>query len=70
MNIDWSRAPKKARYWAMDRNGEAHWFFLMPSAAPFTDFWWPDEPEPAPSFGFSGDWKKSLVERPVTPSKR
>jgi len=62
--VDWSRAPKNARWWAMDKNGDAHWFF-PPNVVAFTDFWLSQEPEPAPVFGFSGDWKKSLVERPT-----
>ena len=60
--IDWSLAPKAARWWAVDANGQAHWF-PAPNVAPFTDFWF-SEPVPAPNFGFDGDWRKSLVERP------
>ncbi len=26
MMIDWNEAPKGARWWAMDANGQAHWF--------------------------------------------
>jgi len=59
--VDWSKAPKNARWWAMDANGQAHWFCL-PDVKPFTDFWF-TEPIPAPVFGFSGDWKESLTER-------
>jgi hypothetical protein len=64
MTVDWSQAPKRARWWAMDRNGEAHWF-CVPDVAPFTDFW-SCESSPAPTFGYSGDWKQSLRERPAT----
>ncbi len=60
--IDWARAPRGARWWAVDANGEAHWF-CAPDVAAFTDFWFA-EPCPAPLFGFSGDWRRSLVERP------
>ena len=60
--IDWSKAPKSARWWAVDANGEAHWF-CAPNVAPFTDFWF-SEPIGAPLFGFDGDWKSSLAERP------
>jgi hypothetical protein len=63
MEIDWKLAPKNARWWAMDANGTAHWF-VAPNVAAFTEFWF-SEPLPAPSFGFLGDWKQSLVERPV-----
>lgn len=61
-NVDWSTAPKAARWWAMDKNGQAHWF-CVPDVKPFTDFWFSADPVPAPTFGFSGDWIKSLVER-------
>ena len=63
MMIDWNEAPKGARWWAMDANGQAHWL-LAPNVAPFTDFWYSDQ-VPAPSFGYSGNWKESLTERPV-----
>lgn len=62
--IDWKEAPKGARWWAMDANGQAHWL-LVPNVAPFTDFWFSDQ-IPAPSFGFSGNWKDSLTERPAS----
>jgi hypothetical protein len=60
--IDWKQAPLRARWWAMDANGHASWY-CAPDIKPFTDFWGVDE-MPAPTFGFSGDWRKSLVERP------
>ncbi|KIP99080.1 hypothetical protein RU07_20630 [Agrobacterium tumefaciens] len=64
--IDWKKAPKNARWWAVDRNGEAHWF-SGPDVKPFTAFWF-SEPIPAPSFGYDGDWRKSLIERPSAPA--
>lgn len=60
-SIDWSTAPKNARWWAVDADGQAHWF-PAPNVAAFTNFWF-SEPIPAPDFGFEGDWRKSLVER-------
>lgn len=60
--IDWKQAPKHARWWAMDANGRAHWFF-PPNVAARTDFWF-QEPQPAPAFEFVGDWRQSLTERP------
>jgi hypothetical protein len=60
--IDWSQAPKTARWWAMDENSKAHWFG-PPNFVPFTRFWLA-EPVPAPTFGYTGPWKGSLVERP------
>ncbi|WP_175786331.1 hypothetical protein [Burkholderia cenocepacia] len=61
--IDWKKAPKTARWWAIDADGEAHWF-LAPNVAAYTDFWF-SEPVRAPSFGFVGDWRASLTERPA-----
>lgn len=62
MMIDWNEAPKGALWWAMDANGQAHWL-LVPNVAPFTNFWY-SEQVPAPSYGYSGNWKESLTERP------
>jgi len=59
--IDWKKAPKNAQWWAMDKDGQAHWF-CAPDVKPFTDFWF-SEPVPAPSFGFAGDWRDSKTER-------
>ncbi|MBU9534523.1 hypothetical protein KTE49_29245 [Burkholderia multivorans] len=61
--IDWKKAPKNARWWAMDADGHAYWY-LAPDVAAFTDFWF-SESKPAPTFGFVGDWRTSLVERPA-----
>ncbi|MCA8017718.1 hypothetical protein [Burkholderia metallica] len=66
--IDWKKAPKGARWWAVDANGQAHWF-LAPNVAAFTDFWF-SEPKLAPTFGFTGDWRKSLTERPGLSERR
>ena len=66
--VDWSNAPKGARWWAVDANGEAHWF-CTPDVAAFSDFWF-SEPQSAPSFGYVGDWRQSLVERPSNTLQR
>lgn len=50
----------------MDKDGEAHWF-CAPDVAAFTDFWF-SEPMLAPKFGYDGDWRQSLVERPAVKS--
>ncbi|UQP22463.1 hypothetical protein L0Y98_27080 [Burkholderia multivorans] len=60
--IDWKRAPKRARWWAVDANGQARWY-CSPDIKPFTDFWGVDEVA-APTFEFTGDWRTSLTERP------
>jgi hypothetical protein len=60
--VDWKSAPKTAQWWAVDADGNAHWF-KSPNVAAFTDFWFTDS-EPAPSFGYEGDWRESLTRRP------
>jgi hypothetical protein len=60
--IDWKQAPKNAVWWAIDADGSAHWY-CAPDVAAFTDFWF-QEPKPAPTFGFEGDWRESLTKRP------
>lgn len=60
--VDWSQSPATARWWAIDADGKAHWF-CEPDVAPFTDFWMA-ESEKAPTFGYVGDYKDSLTERP------
>ena len=60
--IDWSRAPSRAHWWAMDANGEAHWF-VDPRVSAF-ETCWRFEVAAAPNFGFLGDYKQSLTERP------
>ena len=66
VEIDWKNAPKAARWWAIDADCKAYWY-CAPNVAAFTDFWFA-EPLDAPTFGFAGDWRKSLVERPLKPS--
>lgn len=63
MEIDWKKAPKGARWWAMDADGDAHWY-MAPDFIARTNFWMAEE-RPAPSFGYEGNWKESLVERPA-----
>lgn len=63
MEIDWKKVPKSARWWAIDADGRAYWY-CAPNVAAFTDFWF-SEPVDAPAFGFEGDWRTSLQERPV-----
>ncbi|MGV1752802.1 hypothetical protein [Agrobacterium sp. CG674] len=53
----WKKAPKNARWWALDQNGQAH-RFCAPDVKAFKDFWF-SEPIPAPTFSYDGDWRKS-----------
>jgi hypothetical protein len=59
--IDWGQSPDSARWWAVDENGEAYWF-CSPTYVPLAPFWYCEQ-LPAPAFGFSGDWRESLIER-------
>jgi len=43
--VDWKSAPKTAHWWAVDANGDAHWF-KSPNIAPFTDFWFTEPRRP------------------------
>lgn len=61
--VDWKQAPKLARWWALDADGKAHWY-CEPDVAPFTAFWFAGEHQ-APDFGYVGEWRESLTERPV-----
>jgi hypothetical protein len=62
IGVDWKSAPKTAQWWAVDANGQAHWF-MAPNIAPFTDFWFTEQ-VPAPPFDYEGDWRESLTARP------
>lgn len=56
--VDWSKAPPCAAFWAVDASGQANWF-LQPMAA--DGAFSCDGVVPAPDFGFSGDWRSSLI---------
>jgi hypothetical protein len=61
IEVDWSLAPHHARWWAIDEDGLAHWY-CVPDIAHMSSFWFSDQ-VPAPTFGYVGDWRGSLVER-------
>ncbi|MDB5989252.1 MAG: bacteriophage protein [Herbaspirillum sp.] len=61
--VDWKRAPKGAKWWAMDQDGHAFWY-MAPDFIAGTAFWFSDEIH-APTFDYAGDWKESLTERPA-----
>ena len=61
--VNWRQAPVRARWWAMNKDGQAFWF-CEPDVAAFTDFWF-SEMLVAPSFGYAGDYKASLTPRSV-----
>jgi hypothetical protein len=61
IEVDWDLAPAHARWWAVDEDGKAHWY-CAPNTSHLSSFWFADQIA-APTFGFAGDWRESLVER-------
>lgn len=65
--VDWNKAPDWSNYWAVDSDGKAYWYRVKPTqmsivwAIPYSC----EDTTSAPKFEYSGDWKKSLTERPV-----
>ena len=67
---DWSQAPDWANWWAMDENKNTRWIYSE-LEQPYTSDtylrWFAVGrfgSEDAPSFGYTGDWRKSLRKRP------
>ena len=60
--VDWKEAPKGAKWRAINGSGHAHWY-MTPDVAAQTDFWFAEE-VPAPTFGYTGNWRDSRTERP------
>ena len=70
--INWIDAPQEAKYWAMDSNGEAYWYFSKPDIFCVTEDesagYWESKKEVqdflAPAFGWPPSfWKESLTYR-------
>lgn len=66
-NVDWSQAPKWAKYWLKDGHSNKYWWS---STRPVKDmdinaFCWKAVyfAKEAPDFSFSGPWDKSLTSR-------
>ena len=62
---DWSEAPERAKWWAMDKDRIAHYFENKPTKC--ITIWIPDYPsiyKRANNFEYTGDCKDSLRERP------
>jgi len=60
--VDWEQAPREAKWWLMDGTGHAYWY-LAPDLIAHTNFWHAFQVD-APTFGYSGNWRDSLTERP------
>lgn len=63
--VDWCVAPGWAKYWAVDKYGDAYWFEKAPKLGSFR--WLSQFGElvnSAPSFNYKGDWKESLRTKP------
>lgn len=66
-DVDWSKAPDWDVAWARDKNGECYWY--GGSDSPFAsghifESSHDGHTSEAPNFGYKGDWKESLRERP------
>lgn len=63
---DWSQAPDWANWWTFD-NASPYWWSDKPLKTMY-DSWYCNDVywkcEEAPSFGYTGDWRKSLRKRP------
>ena len=62
---DWSEAPERAKWWAMDKDRIAHYFENKPIK--YITLWftyYSSNTERANNFEYTGDWKDSLRERP------
>ena len=61
---DWSQAPNKAMYWAMDGCGQCNWYEREPEV--FGSQWdWGSVIEQADTgYDYQGDWRDSLRKRP------
>ena len=65
---DWSQAPEWANWWAMDENRDCYWHSCVDSPFIGNGVFEVGDPKghtyDAPSFGYTGDWRKSLRKRP------
>ena len=62
--IDWSQAPKWARWWAIDKDRLAFWHHTKPKNDDIEFYQCGEFCCYAPSFNYQGDWKNSLRKRP------
>lgn len=60
--IDWSLAPKNAKYWAIDSSGFADWFESKPELD--CSCFEGGRIGSAYHFNYTGDWRESLRKRP------
>lgn len=66
---DWSLAPDWAKWWAMDKDGDANWYALKPFVG--VDYFQNQDSSAEHraflgtlNFGYKGDWRDSLRMRP------
>lgn len=66
---DWSLAPDWAKWWAMDKDGDANWYALKPFVG--IDYFQNQDSSAEHraflgtlNFGYTGDWRESLRMRP------
>ena len=67
---DWSQAPERANWWAMDENKNTRWIYSQLEQPYISDIFlrWCAvgmfDSADAPSFSYTGDWRNSLRKRP------
>jgi transcription elongation factor Elf1 len=62
---DWSKAPEWAKWWAVDKSGEAYWYWGDEAPGCVVDIWSGHESEDAGYVSLRGfDWRNTLTDRP------
>jgi hypothetical protein len=63
---DWNKAPKRARFWGRDADGQSWWYEEKPTPRGYgfsTDARWDRDTESCPN------WRETLQERPQAPDR-
>jgi hypothetical protein len=64
MKPDWKDAPEWAKFLAMDRNGEWHWYECEPNPDSYEDQWMTAERYSLASTTILAEWESTLEPRP------
>lgn len=61
---DWSQAPNRAMYWAMDGCGQCNWYERKPEVFGSQWDWGSVIEQTDTGYDYQGDWRESLRKRP------
>lgn len=61
---DWSQAPNRAMYWAMDGCGQCNWYEREPEVFGSQWDWGSVIEQTDTGYDYQGDWRNSLRKRP------